>query len=221
MGTDSHYSHLLLAISLIQVLLIPKTTALEASPQLLSLTSHSQVAVKLQWLVQAGNKTPKTQTGFQLIQYLLSFREECVCACVHVLSHIWFFCDPRDSPTRLLCPWEFPGKNTGVGCHFLLRGGLPNPGIKPMSPASPALAGGFFITESPGNPFREGYGTGNTSGTAASSPREAQKPSKCTVLLSPHSNRWWVTATVGAKMSVGLVEMPQPLFPSDFLYCPL
>ena len=23
-------------------------------------------------------------------------------------------------PTRLLCPWNFPGKNTGVGCHFLL-----------------------------------------------------------------------------------------------------
>ena len=25
-------------------------------------------------------------------------------------------------PTRLLCPWGFPGKNTGVGCHFLLQG---------------------------------------------------------------------------------------------------
>ena len=23
-------------------------------------------------------------------------------------------------PTRLLCPWDFPGKNTGVGFHFLL-----------------------------------------------------------------------------------------------------
>ena len=23
-------------------------------------------------------------------------------------------------PARLLCPWRFPGKNTGVGCHFLL-----------------------------------------------------------------------------------------------------
>ena len=23
-------------------------------------------------------------------------------------------------PTRLYCPWEFPGKNTGVGCHFIL-----------------------------------------------------------------------------------------------------
>ena len=25
-------------------------------------------------------------------------------------------------PTRLLCPWDFPGKHTGLGCHFLLRG---------------------------------------------------------------------------------------------------
>ena len=24
-------------------------------------------------------------------------------------------------PTRLLCPWVFPGKNTGVGCHCLLQ----------------------------------------------------------------------------------------------------
>ena len=28
--------------------------------------------------------------------------------------------DPMD--TRLLHPWDFPGKNTGVGCHFLLQG---------------------------------------------------------------------------------------------------
>ena len=25
-------------------------------------------------------------------------------------------------PTRLLCPWDSPGKNTGVGCHALLQG---------------------------------------------------------------------------------------------------
>ena len=30
--------------------------------------------------------------------------------------------------TRLLCPWNFSGKNTGVGCHFLLQG-IPHPGI--------------------------------------------------------------------------------------------
>ena len=32
-------------------------------------------------------------------------------------------CDPIDGkPTRLPCPWDSPGKNTGVGCHFLLQG---------------------------------------------------------------------------------------------------
>ena len=28
----------------------------------------------------------------------------------------------RRQPTRLLCPWDSPGKNTGVSCHFLLQG---------------------------------------------------------------------------------------------------
>ena len=27
----------------------------------------------------------------------------------------------RRQPTRLLCPWDSPGKNTGVSCHFLLQ----------------------------------------------------------------------------------------------------
>ena len=31
-------------------------------------------------------------------------------------------------PTRLLGPWNFPGKNTGVGCHFLLQGIFPAEG---------------------------------------------------------------------------------------------
>ena len=28
----------------------------------------------------------------------------------------------RLEPTRFLCPWNSPGENTGVGCHFLLQG---------------------------------------------------------------------------------------------------
>ena len=27
----------------------------------------------------------------------------------------------RWQPTRLLCPWDSPGKNTGLGYHFLLQ----------------------------------------------------------------------------------------------------
>ena len=38
------------------------------------------------------------------------------------------------------------------GLPFLSLGDLPNPGIKPTSPVSPALAGGFFTTEPPGKP---------------------------------------------------------------------
>ena len=59
-------------------------------------------------------------------------------------------------PARLLCPWDFPGKNTGVGCHFLLQGYLSNPGIKPRSSA---LAGGFFTTEPPEKTFPFDTGT--------------------------------------------------------------
>ena len=32
-------------------------------------------------------------------------------------------------PTRLLCPWDFPGKNAGAGCHFLLQGIFPTQGL--------------------------------------------------------------------------------------------
>ena len=33
-------------------------------------------------------------------------------------------CNPMDCspPVRLLCPWDSPGKNTGVGGHSLLQG---------------------------------------------------------------------------------------------------
>ena len=33
--------------------------------------------------------------------------------------------------SRLLCPWHFPGKNTGAGCHFLLQGIFPSQGSNP------------------------------------------------------------------------------------------
>ena len=38
---------------------------------------------------------------------------------VKSLSRVWLFVTPWT--TRLLHPWDFPGKRTGVGCHFLLQ----------------------------------------------------------------------------------------------------
>ena len=46
----------------------------------------------------------------------------CCCCCCYVPSVVYDSVRPhRRKPTRLLCPWGSPGKNTGVGCHFLLQ----------------------------------------------------------------------------------------------------
>ena len=39
-----------------------------------------------------------------------------------LFSCVWFFVTPWIVAPQLLCPWKFPGKNTGVGCSFLLQG---------------------------------------------------------------------------------------------------
>ena len=43
-------------------------------------------------------------------------------------------------PARLLCPWDSPDKNTGVGCHALLQGILHPRHRTQVS----CIAGGFF-----------------------------------------------------------------------------
>ena len=50
---------------------------------------------------------------------------------------------PWTAALQALCPWGSPGKDTGVGCRFLLWD-LPHPGIESASLASLALAVGLF-----------------------------------------------------------------------------
>ena len=53
----------------------------------------------------------------------------CACSVASVVSNsLW----PRGlQPTRLLCPWDSPDKNTGVGCHALLQGIFLTQGLNP------------------------------------------------------------------------------------------
>ena len=47
----------------------------------------------------------------------------CLCRlCVHACSVAQSLRPHGLPPARPLCPWGFPGKHTGVGCHFLLQG---------------------------------------------------------------------------------------------------
>ena len=47
----------------------------------------------------------------------------------------------------------FPRQEYWSGLPFPSPGDLSDPGIEPVSPAFPALAGGFFTTEPPGKPY--------------------------------------------------------------------
>ena len=47
-----------------------------------------------------------------------------LCLLLLLLSHfsrVWLCATPQTQPIRLPRPWDSPGKNTGVGCHFLLQ----------------------------------------------------------------------------------------------------
>ena len=50
---------------------------------------------------------------------------------ISVTNSCQTLCDPMDWLARLLCPWDSPGKSSGVGCHFLLQGIFPTQGSNP------------------------------------------------------------------------------------------
>ena len=54
------------------------------------------------------------RSGFFIVQLSHPWLLSC-------FSHVWLFAAHELKPTRLLHPWDSPGKNTGVGCHFLLH----------------------------------------------------------------------------------------------------
>ena len=48
----------------------------------------------------------------------------------------------RLQPARLLCPWDFPGRNTGAGCQVPFRGIFPTQGSNPRLPRLPPRQAG-------------------------------------------------------------------------------
>ena len=58
----------------------------------------------------------------KIISLLLSSSSSSVALVGQSLSHVQLFATPELQHARFLCPWGFPGKNTGLGCYFLLQG---------------------------------------------------------------------------------------------------
>ena len=65
-------------------------------------------------------------------------------------------CNPMDcmqSP-RLLHPWDFPGKNPGVGCHFLLQEIFPT---QRLNPGLPRCRQTLYRLSHQGSPLHESF----------------------------------------------------------------
>ena len=86
-----------------------------------------------------GNQT--TMSENQHMQQTEGLDSPRTVASLCVLSHGWLSATPWTvAPAMLLCPWNLPCRDTGVGWPF------PTPGIEPTSLASLPLAGGFFTS---------------------------------------------------------------------------
>ena len=71
-----------------------------------------------------------------------------VCYCSVTKSCPTLFLSHGQQFARLLCLWDFPGKNTEVGCDFLLKGIFPTQESNSIS----CITGVFFTPKPPGNP---------------------------------------------------------------------
>ena len=72
---------------------------------------------------------------------------------VCLLSCVRLFKTHGLQPTRLLCPWDSPGKNIRMGCHFLLQGISPTQGSNLHLLCLLHCRQIFFTTEPLGKPI--------------------------------------------------------------------
>ena len=78
---------------------------------------------------------------FSYCYNLLRIESRLVVVVVQSLSRVQLLQPHRLQPSRFLCPWDSPGKNSKVGCHFLLQGIFPT---QELNPGLSCITGRFF-----------------------------------------------------------------------------
>ena len=91
------------------------------------------------------NQIPKKEVWMDTqgvyVVYVNMTMHACILCCSGVSDFLW----PHGlKPARPLYPWNFSGKNTGAGCHFLFQGIFPTQKLNHVSCIF-CIAGGFFI----------------------------------------------------------------------------
>ena len=133
-------------------------------PILLHLLKHTQAPYTLSYTNTTATSTvPSLLLASPLLTVLSSLSASSLLnliypsigVCAQLFLTLWdpMDCNLPDSSVHGI----FPGKNTGVGCHLFLQGNLPDSGVAPAFPASPALAARFSTTEPPRKPNPSTY----------------------------------------------------------------
>ena len=130
------------------------------------LSSSSFNALHLSEIQCAGYRTEKIYTnlyedlsfkGLTVWKYMCCV---CIwCICTQSLSFVWLFVIPWTVACQAPLSMGFSRQEYWSGLPFPTPEDLPDSRIKPMSPASPALAGRFFTTADslPGKPLKKKY----------------------------------------------------------------
>ena len=112
------------------------------SAGLIGLRQRTEVTSRLQRICKLAIPTPSESRILTISSAPFTWddlRVSLPCSIPGPMQRQWQSCSVRSDslrphrlyPTWLLCAWNFPGKNTGVGCHFLLQGIFSIQGLNP------------------------------------------------------------------------------------------
>ena len=113
--------------------------------------------------------------------------------------------------TRLLCLWDFPGKSTGVGCHFLSQGIFPTQGSN-LS----CITGGFFTSAPLGKPPGQLPSSKNMPLDRSSTGSDhigfciASCSVQCLDTVGADRGQQWINTWRNARWLMGLTAHPPP-----------
>ena len=118
----------------------------------------------------------------------------------HMLSRVWLF---MTLMARLLCPWDFPGKKSGVDCHFLLQGISPTQRLNPSLLHGSSVQFSRSVVSNSLQPHEPQHG-----GPPCPSPTPRVYPNSCTL------SRWCHPAI--SSSVIPFSSCPQSLPASEF-----
>ena len=108
-----------------------------------------------------------------------------ICMCASMLSHVQLFVTSVTAVHQAPLSMRFSRQEYWIGLPFPPPGDLPDPGIEPISPVSPALAGWFFTTKAPVKPLLSDLDSHKVTNTKWDWEDKSSKMSKCFVSKGP------------------------------------